>query len=50
LRAVVLTEIPSEFMSIKPTFETSPKDGKSRLRWRFKPTQSDQAGAKGHDA
>ncbi len=50
LRAVVLTEIPSELMSIKPTFETSPKDGKSRLRWRFKPTQTDQAGAKGHDA
>lgn len=58
LRAVVLTEIPAELMSIKPIFEPRPKDTQARpkdpkkpTRWRFKRAQPDQqAGANGHAA
>lgn len=59
LRAVVLTGIPADLMSITPIFgpepkatpEARPKDSKLRSRWRFKRSQPDQqAGAKGHAA
>ena len=59
LRAVVLTGIPAELMSIKPIFEPRPKETKERRpkgpkkpsRWRFKRAQPDQpAGANGHAA
>lgn len=59
LRAVVLTEIPAELMSLKPIFEPRPKETKASRpqdpnkpsRWRFKRARPDQpAGANGHAA